>query len=266
MSAIIEMSDAVVRVGDKTILDHTSLSVHPGEVVALVGPNGAGKSTLLRVLSGDLKLASGSVELKGRALASFAPGELARHRAVLSQHTVVAFPFTVGEIVRMGAASGRGARWTEKAARYAMARCDVLSLQHRAVTRLSGGEQQRVHLARTLLQLASAEEKDRPGLLMLDEPTASLDLKHQLHVLQASKEQAASGVAVIVVIHDLNLAAMLATRVVMLKAGRIVADGPVRDVICNRTIETAFGVSDAAGVIPRDDLPFVLPQSMRHSD
>jgi iron complex transport system ATP-binding protein len=234
-------------------------------VVALVGPNGAGKSTLLRVLSGDLQLASGLVALKGKALSSYAPAELARHRAVLSQHTVVAFPFTVGEIVRMGAASGRGHRWVEQAARQVMARCDVAHLEHRAVTRLSGGEQQRVHLARTLLQLASAEEKDKPSLLMLDEPTASLDLKHQLHVLEVSKEEAAKGVGVIVVIHDLNLAAMLATRVVMLKGGRIIADGPVRDVISNRTIEAAFGVTDAAGVVPRDGLPFVLPQSMRHS-
>ena len=266
MSAIIEMTDAVVRVGDKMILDWTNLSVKPGEVVALVGPNGAGKSTLLRVLSGDLRLANGSVALKGKALAAYAPRELARHRAVLSQHTVVAFPFTVGEIVRMGTAVGRGHRWTEEAARYAMARCDVLDLQHRAVTRLSGGEQQRVHLARTLLQLASADEHDKPSLLMLDEPTASLDLKHQLHVLEVSKEQAAMGVGVIVVIHDLNLAAMLATRIVMLKGGRIVADGPVREVICNRTIENAFGVRDAVGMIPRDDLPFVLPQSMRHSE
>lgn len=261
MTALIEVSDLVVRAGSSTILDRVDLSVAPGEAIALVGPNGAGKSTLLRVLSGELRPTSGRILLKGTPVESYAPQSLAGHRAMLTQHTTVTFPFTVSEIVSMGAGRSRPRPWIETALADMLARCDIAHLAHQAVTRLSGGEQQRVHLARTLLQLQSSTEESA-RLLLLDEPTASLDLAHQLMVLDLIKAQAAVGTAVIIVLHDLNLAAMLASRVVMMKRGTIFVSGLPERVISNDTIQSVFGVSQAAGTMPRDGIPFVLPHSM----
>jgi iron complex transport system ATP-binding protein len=263
MTVLVEVSDAVVRLGGKPVLRGVTLSVAAGEVVVLAGPNGAGKSSLLRAIAGDLRPASGRVLLKGRDLAAYAPAELAMHRAVLSQHTFVPFPFSVEEIVRMGAGRNRPRRWVDEASRRVMAACDVEVFAHKEITALSGGEQQRVHLARTLLQLESAAESCQPGLLLLDEPTASLDLGHQLRVLQMARAQAATGTGVAVVIHDLNLAAMLATRVAMMRAGEIVADGPPSAVITDAIVHRVFGVSDAVGRTPLAGEPFVLPQTMR---
>ncbi len=263
MSALIEASDAVVRINGRNILDRATLAVEPGEIVALVGPNGAGKSTLLRVLSGELRAFGGRILLKGRAIESFAAHALSQHRAVLSQHTSVVFPFTVAEIVRMGANPAKSSRSVDAAATQTMAECDVTHLAEQSVTRLSGGEQQRVHLARTLLQLRTADDPSEPKLLLLDEPTASLDLGHQLRVLELVKRLAASGTSIVVVIHDLNLAAMLATRVAMMKRGAVVATGRPGEVIANDIIESVFGVTNSVGVLPDGTVPFVLPQSMR---
>ncbi len=266
MNALIEVTRAVVRAGERTILQGVDLSVQAGEVVALVGPNGAGKSTLLRAISGDLALSEGRIAIKGRDLADYAPRELAQNRAVLSQHTHVSFDFLVEEIVAMGADMARPASWVREHAAQAMAQCDVAHLAGRAVTRLSGGEQQRVHLARALLQMRSADEKHRPGILLLDEPTASLDLNHQLRTAEMVREIARNGAAVLLVIHDLNLAAMLADRVAMMKDGNIAATGTAREVICNAVMQDVFAVRDAVGLAPAPGMPFVLPQSMRRVD
>lgn len=265
MSALLEARGLVIRAGTATILHGVDLSVQPREVIALVGPNGAGKSTLLRALSGEVRPTAGTISLKGRPLRSYTPQQLAKHRAVLAQHTTVTFPFTVSEIVRMGyGPSGRDSGSSSILSEILRC-CDISHLEHKPVTRLSGGEQQRVHLARTLIQLQSSPQKGE-RVLLLDEPTASLDLAHQLLVVDLVKRQAAEGTAVIVVLHDLNLAAMLASRVVMMKAGAVVvSDAPSR-VISNETIRTVFGVSQAVGQFPANDVPFVLPQSMRIGD
>src|SRR6185503_9922541 len=167
-------------------------------------PNGAGKSTLLRTLSGELKPGAGSVRLKDNSLAHYAPRDLALHRAVLSQSTHVAFPFTVGEVVRMGAGDRQG-RVIDDLAERALADVDLAAFHDRIITTLSGGEQQRAHFARVLVQLACGEAAHGPGLLLLDEPTASLDLRHQLDVMAAASARAARGVTVVAILHDLNL-------------------------------------------------------------
>jgi len=262
MTALIEATDVVFRINGRNILDQVNLSIEPGEIVALVGPNGAGKSTLLRLLTGEFTPSSGSVALKGRGIRSYSARELSQQRAVLSQHTNVTFPFTVAEIVRMGASPARSQRWVDDAIADVMARSDVLHLANQEVTRLSGGEQQRVHLARTLLQIESADDRYRPRLLLLDEPTASLDISHQLRVLDIVKSLAASGTGVVVAIHDLNLTAMLATHVVLMKQGTIAATGKPAEVICNETLQAVFGVTNSVGVLPKDGAPFVLPHSM----
>jgi iron complex transport system ATP-binding protein len=263
MTPLIEARDIDVEINGRKIVDRVTLSVAAGEIVALAGPNGAGKSTLLRTLSGEIRPSGGAVAIKGRAIQSMPASELAQCRAMLSQHTTVTFPFTVSEIVLMGAnPNGRRSDHDHVVAKV-LGSGDIAHLTSQVVTRLSGGEQQRVHFARTLLQLETADDRFRPGLLLLDEPTSSLDLKHQLSLLEAVRNVAAAGNAVIVVIHDLNLASMIATRLLMLRDGTLFASGSPKDVINDATLQQVFGVANATGVIPRSDLPFVLPHSGR---
>jgi iron complex transport system ATP-binding protein len=255
-------AEITVSIGAKTLLDGVSLSLAAGEIAALVGPNGAGKSTLLRVLSGDLVPRTGIVSLKGRALASYAPRALAAHRAVLSQSISVTFPFTVAEIVRMGAGERRG-RQVDELVDAALAEVDLNDFHARVIATLSGGEQQRAHLARVLVQLACGEAANGPGILLLDEPTAALDLRHQLDVIAAAGTRAARGTTVVAILHDLNLAALLARRIVVLDRGRVDADGPPEATITNAVLQRVFGVAHAVGAVPAGGMPFILPHAAR---
>jgi iron complex transport system ATP-binding protein len=253
-------ANAGLLVGRKAIVAGVSVALAPGETVALVGPNGAGKSTLLRMLSGELRPTSGSVTLKGRALADYAPRDLAQHRAVLSQSITIAFPFTVGEIVAMGAGDGRG-RSIDEMVEKALAEVDLGGFAERIFTTLSGGEQQRAHFARALVQIACGEARHGPGLLLLDEPTASLDLKHQLALAECVRRCAERGTTVLAILHDLNLAAVFADRIVVMDRGRIAADGAPRSVITDALLREVFAVRDAVGRTPQDAMPFVLPHA-----
>jgi iron complex transport system ATP-binding protein len=262
VNPVLAATSISVRIGAKTLLDDVSLSLGFGEIVALVGPNGAGKSTLLRVLSGDLAPHAGTVHLHGRMLASYGPRALAGRRAVLSQSLNVAFPFTVGEIVRMGAGDGRRRR-IDDLVEAALAEVDLGNFHERVITTLSGGEQQRAHFARVLVQLACGEAAHGPGLLLLDEPTANLDLRHQLDVMAAASARAARGVTVVAILHDLNLAALLARRIVVLDHGRIDSDGEPDRVITDAMLERVLGVANAVGRAPAQGTPFVLPHAAR---
>lgn len=250
-----------VRAGSKTLLDDVTLTFAPGECVAIVGPNGAGKTTLLRLLCGELAPRTGTVRLKGRDVALYSPRSLAEHRAVLSQNVTVVFPFTVAEIVRMGAGDRRGAR-IESLVANALRDVDLAPLAERIITTLSGGEQQRAHFARVLVQLACGEAVHGPGVLLLDEPTASLDLRHQLDLLTATRRCAARGVTVIAILHDLNLAALFADRVVVMSHGRVAGDGPPRETITDDMLARVFKVGAAVGRAPPAGVPFVLPHTM----
>ncbi len=246
------------------LLDDVTLSLAPGEIAALVGPNGAGKSTLLRVLSGDLAPRAGSVQLEGRALPSYGPRALASRRAVLSQSISITFPFTVADIVGMGGGDRHG-RQIDDLVDAALAEVDLSGFRDRVITTLSGGEQQRAHLARVLVQLACGEGARGPGVLLLDEPTASLDLRHQLDVVAAIKARATGGATVVAVLHDLNLAVLLARRIAVLDRGRIDADGAPAKTITDATLARVFGVTQAVGSSPADGAPFVLPHRAQRS-
>jgi len=261
MTAVIEAAAVSVRVGAKALVEQVSLAIAPGERIALVGPNGAGKSTLLRVIAGELTPSAGAIALKGRALRSYRPKALALHRAVLSQNISVAFPFTVADVVRMGAGDGRGAKSDELVAQ-ALAEVDLAAFGERIITTLSGGEQQRAHFARVLVQLACGEAAHGPGVLLLDEPTASLDLRHQLDLIAATERCSARGITVVAILHDLNLATLFAERVVVLDRGRVVADGAPRDTITDATLEQVFRVKTAIGRVPPPGPPFILPHTM----
>jgi iron complex transport system ATP-binding protein len=258
VSVAIEAASIGVRVGEKRLLDTVSFSIGPGERVALVGPNGAGKSTLLRVLAGELRASAGVVRLKGRELGAYASRHLALQRAVLSQSVTVAFPFSVEEVVRMGAGERRGTS-VDGMIDTALEDVDLLEFRHRIIGTLSGGEQQRAHFARVMVQLTCGEAASGPGVLLLDEPTASLDLRHQLDIVEAIRDRAARGTAVVAVLHDLNLAALLASRVIVLDRGRLAADGSPDGTITEAVLNGVFGVASAVGMMPQPPQPFVLP-------
>lgn len=255
-----------VRVGAKRLLGEVSFSVKPGETIAVIGPNGAGKSTLLRVLSGELTPSGGAIELRGRAPQAWHPRELALRRAVLSQNITVTFPFTVIEIVRMGAGERQG-KAIDALAEAALAAVDLTGFDDRIINTLSGGEQQRVHFARVMVQLACGEQEHGPGILLLDEPTASLDLRHQLDLVAAAKQCAARGTTTIAIVHDLNLATLIAERIIVLGHGLIAADGTPAATINDDTLSNVFGVASAVGRVPDAAMPFVLPhRAERHRE
>ena len=256
----LQARDVSVRLGGKTVVSGASLSVRPGRVTVLIGPNGAGKSSLMSALAGDVVPAMGSVTLDGAPLGSFKPGELARRRAVLAQQVELAFPFTVDEVARLGLPAGLPRAEADKVVAEALAAVDLAGAGPRSSTAMSGGERQRAHLARVLAQLAAAPD-GRPRYLLLDEPTSSLDLTHQLATLALARRHAAAGGGALAVLHDVNLAAMVADELVAMKAGRIVAAGPPATVLTDETVAAVYDVAANVGVAP--DGPFLLPQTAR---
>ena len=260
---MIGCASIAVRRAGRTLLRDVSLSLRPGAVTVVIGPNGAGKSTLLKVLSGELLPDEGRVFYDGTDLSRFTPPELARRRAVLPQSTALAFPFTVLEVVRMGAVA-QGALRPDEAARKALAKVGLAGFEGRAYTMLSGGEQQRVQFARTLAQLPDPVDGASSRVLLLDEPTSSLDLGHQIAVLETARDFAAAGGTVLAILHDLNLAAEFADHLVVLHRGGVVASGPAHSTIDDPTIASVYGIAGAVGRLPPGRMAYVLPQA-RHS-
>jgi iron complex transport system ATP-binding protein len=261
MTPILEARTVSLTVGGATLVDAVDLRVHAGEMIAIVGPNGAGKSTLLRLLSGDLRPSRGGIDLKQRDLDFYPPRQLAQHRAMLSQHVNVSFPFTVEEIVAMGAGDGPRAA-AGRLVEAALHEVGLAGFRRRQLPTLSGGEQQRAHFARVLVQLACGEALNGPGLLLLDEPTSSLDLRHQIELVETAKRRAQTGTAVIAILHDLNLAMRFADRIVLLHQGRIAIDGDRAKAMTAETIRRIFEV-DVAIDYTDHGVPFLLPQTMR---
>ena len=234
-SPVLSAEDITVRIGGRVLLDEVSVDVHAGEVLALVGPNGAGKSTLLGVVAGDTQPESGRVVVDGRDLRQWRLGDLARRRALLTQANSVAFPFTVREVVAMGRAPWAGypeGDDDEMIIDESIAATDTAHLCDRTFPTLSGGEKARVSLSRALAQGA--------GILLLDEPTAAVDLRHQELVLGRARDMADAGGAVVVVLHDLALAAAWSDRMVMISDGRIRAEGTPASVLTAELIEEVY--------------------------
>jgi len=234
-ATLAEARQVRVTLGGTRVLDGVDLQARAGEVVALVGPNGAGKSTLLGALTGDLTPESGAVLVDDQPLTSWTPTELALRRAVLPQQVTVTFPFTVTDVVQMGRAP-----WARTAAsslddiavRAALDDADIAHLAERHVPSLSGGERARVALARVLAQATQ--------LVLLDEPTAALDVRHQELVLSIVRRRVANGDGAVVVLHDLGLAAAYADRVAILADGHIVADGPPATVLTPELLTAVY--------------------------
>ncbi|MDN3020641.1 heme ABC transporter ATP-binding protein [Streptomyces sp. S.PB5] len=243
-----------VRLGARHVLDGVSVVVRAGEVLALVGPNGAGKSTLLGALAADIPAAGGVVRIHGRPAAEWSAPELALRRAVLPQSASLSFPFTVEDVVRMGRApwAATAPDDDDRAVAEAMRQTDVVDFASRPFSALSGGERARVALARVLAQ--------RAPLLLLDEPTAALDLKHQELVLKVCRERARAGDAVVVVLHDLGLAAAYAHRVAILRAGRVAADGAPEEVFEQALLSEVYDQAVEVFPHPRTGALLVNPE------
>ncbi|GAB4091776.1 heme ABC transporter ATP-binding protein [Flaviaesturariibacter terrae] len=222
---MLEAAHISYRVGRKTLLQKTTLSFAPGSFHVIMGPNGAGKSTLLRLLAGELKPSSGAVTLGGRALPTFSALELARRRAVLSQHYALQFPISAKDVVQLGRYPHAGAlSRTEEEALVAdcLHSMDMEGFAERDYGTLSGGEAQKVQMARVLAQLGGTGASGK--LLFLDEPVSHLDIRYQQRLLQTAKDLAEQGNTVVAVLHDLNLALRYADRLLFLKEGALCAD------------------------------------------
>jgi len=230
-----------VRVRTKQLIQDISLEVAPGEFLAIIGPNGAGKSTLLNALCGDRSISAGEVLLDGRPLNQWRKADLAQRRAVLPQHSAVAFDFTGLQIAMLGLLTHRG-RLSEpqmKAlAEQALSETEALAFADRPYTVLSGGERQRVQLARVLAQ-CDADPSVKPFLL-LDEPISGLDLSHQHAALASARRRVERGLGVLAVLHDLNMAARYADRVAIIENGRLTAIGPTRETLDPDRLSTVF--------------------------
>ncbi|MFF3374609.1 heme ABC transporter ATP-binding protein [Streptomyces sp. NPDC002680] len=253
-----EVEGLHVRLGVREVLQGVDVVARAGEVLALVGPNGAGKSTLLGAIAGDLPAAAGGVRIHGRDAGEWQAAELALRRAVLPQAASLSFPFSVEEVVRMGRAPWAGTEREDEddvAVGEAMGAAEVAGFAGRPFSALSGGERARVALARVLAQ--------RAPLLLLDEPTAALDLRHQELVLRVCRERARAGDAVVVVLHDLGLAAAYAHRVAILSAGRVVADGTPEAIFEEQLLSDVY--RQAIEVFPHPRTGAVLISPVRDS-
>jgi iron complex transport system ATP-binding protein len=239
MNPAIQIRDLSFAYKDRAVLHAISLSVGRGEMVGILGPNGSGKTTLLKILSAILS-GQGEVELKGKSIKSYGRRDLSRLFAVVQQEARVNFPYTAGEIVLMGRASYHSPFALEGEKDLAVARAsmdltDSLALSDRYLHELSGGEKQRVMIARALAQ--------EPEILLLDEPSAFLDLKHQVQVFELLRRlNRERSLTIVAALHDLNLASLFFARLVMLRDGKIYRDGSAKKVLTEETIEEVYGI------------------------
>lgn len=256
---MLEARNIHVRLGRTAILHGIDLSAAREQFTIIIGPNGSGKTTLLRALTGEIKF-DGDVHLNGVNVASARPLDLASLRGVLPQAANLSFPFTVHEVVRLGLTMGIQvdidipARIEE-----ALAAVDMEGYGGRLYQELSGGEQQRVQLARVLTQVWEPVFKGKPRCLFLDEPISSLDIKHQLQIMQIARRYADSGGGVVAILHDLNLTAHFADHVVLMNHGQVHACGDPRQVLTPSNLETVYGCPMAVGAVPQGMDFFVLP-------
>jgi iron complex transport system ATP-binding protein len=257
MSAALEFEAVAVQLGDRRILDGVDLKVPKGAVVSLAGKNGAGKTTLLRIASRVLRPAAGEVRVAGIPIDQFSRRDLAKQIAVVPQDASVTFPFSAIEVVLMGRSPHLGTLGFEsradiELAHQIMARIGIEDLADRSILDLSGGERQLVMIARALTQ--------EPQVLLLDEPTAHLDLAHRVAVLDLIKEFAQGERSALVVSHDLSLSARSCDQLALLAEGRVLSSGPPLEVLTAENLQRTFGIA-ADIILAPDGSPLVVPRS-----
>jgi iron complex transport system ATP-binding protein len=249
------------NIGKRNILSNISLKALPGELLAIVGANGAGKSTLLNIMSGALKPSSGTVHFNGVSVDAISSKHLAQQRAVLNQSFGLNLSFTVQDVVMFGrypffvqSPSKKDYDIVEQA----MKEMDLFHLKDRDYVTLSGGEKQRVHLARVLAQIF--EKNKEPKLLLLDEPVSSLDLLHQHTTLGLASKFKSKNIIVVAVLHDLNLTSQYADKILILKEGRTVTFGTTKETLKQEHIQTAYGFPVTITNHPEGNFKIVIPK------
>ena len=254
MTPLVSTHSLSYAVGRARLVSDVTLEADRGELLAVAGPNGAGKTTLLRLLAGEIAPSSGEICIEGRSIEELRPMDLARQRAVLPQQTPTTFRFTSREVVGFARAPWRGTPTSaedEEAIDEAMRLTEVDHLRGRAFPTLSGGEQTRVSVARVIAQ--------RTPLLLFDEPTSALDLRHQELVMELLRGLARAGRAVVAVVHDLNLASVHATRIALLRDGRLAACGAPGEILREPLLSEVFGLAVRVIEDPASGRPLVLP-------
>jgi iron complex transport system ATP-binding protein len=247
------------RVGQKFLLQETSLLFEQGRFHVIMGANGAGKSTLLKLLAGDLKPSEGTIFLNEKNLDTYSKRELATQRAVLSQHYHISFPITVNDIVLMGRYPSFSAQASAKdmrICREAMRLMNVHEMADRDYTTLSGGEAQKVQMSRVLAQIWEAEQGDKK-VLFLDEPVSHLDIKYQHQLLQAAKNLCKRHTTVIAILHDINVAISFADRILFMKEGRLLYDIDTLPDVTTEVIKDVFDISSTI-LYPEQRKPVVI--------
>lgn len=255
---MVQARGLAVDLGGRRVLDGVDFDAAPGQITAIVGPNGSGKTTLLRRLTGDLA-GPGRVTLAGAALERLCPRALAARRAVLPQSVAVGFPFTLREVVRMGHEAGHAAA-RPGIVEAALAEVGLSARIDGLFQDLSGGEQARGHLARVRAQVWDPCPGGQPAWLFVDEPVAALDIGHQLQVMAVLRRFAEAGGGVVAVMHDLNLTAMHAERVVLIEGGRVAAAGPPAQVMTGPLLSRAYRCRLCLNTAPAEGI-WLLPHA-----
>jgi len=241
----LSLKSVSLKLDNRQILKDVSLEINEGDIVSVIGPNGAGKSTLLNVLTGDISPDSGDIIYDNKQLNKISIQERAFTRSVMSQMQTLVFNFNVKDVVEMG--------WLQRgnsdfSSNFTMAfeavtsECNVHNLVHRKFNSLSGGEQRRVHFARTLLQLWRPSQSNDPRYLLLDEPTANLDLSSEMLLMNILKARATSNVGILVILHDLNLASHFADKIAIMKDGEIKAFGKPQEIMTDDFLTSIYEV------------------------
>ena len=250
---LLSLKDVSIKLQDRVVLSNINLQFSAGECVGILGPNGSGKSTLMRALSNLIPHTSGHVRVRDKALQSWTSADLAREISYLPQSGQVHWPLSVKNIVALGRLPHARSTNDEVAILNAMQACDVLQFAEQPVTSLSGGERARVLLARALASQAK--------ILLADEPFAQLDPNHQLHAMDVLRTQAANGALILVVLHDLSIAARHCSRVVLLSDGGVAADGTPAETLTSENLRKTFGVDAFIG--EHAGAPVILPLRQR---
>ena len=241
----LSLKSVSLKLDNRQILKDVSLEINEGEIVSVIGPNGAGKSTLLNVLTGDISPDSGDIIYDNKQLNKISIQERAFTRSVMSQMQTLVFNFNVKDVIEMG--------WLQRgnsdfSSNFSMAfeavttECNVHNLVHRKFNSLSGGEQRRVHFARTLLQLWRPSQSNDPRYLLLDEPTANLDLSSEMLLMNILKARASSNIGILVILHDLNLASHFADKIAIMKDGEIKAFGKPEEIMSDDFLTSIYEV------------------------
>lgn len=254
---MITTKDLSVQFHQNEVLSKVNFQAEPGQLVSIAGPNGSGKSTLLRALSNEIDYL-GEINFDGDSLIRLSGKTLAKRRAILPQATELAFPFSVLEVVQMAEQDHRSNCSTQ-----ALQRVGLKGFDSRFYQELSGGEKQRVQLARVLVQVWQPVVQGKANWLFLDEPVSSLDIGHQIEVMQIAREYANAGGGVICVMHDLNLAAMFSDSIALFEKGRLLIQDSPETVLTDEHLTRAYQWPIRVDRTPNEPIPFVLPQTAK---